>query len=563
MIEHLQFYPSNFERDLNMTIMNKTADRPLVEYVVDSWKSLQIVKGIKFLGYDYTEKMSEIEINKYIVKRQKKGQKNSEKFDYKFIEDDKVGLLTVHLLLSTYETDFSTGKTVRKEKKIKKSMLVPIQDEDGYYYIKGKKYYLIYQMVEKSTYTSANSVILKSLMPFAVRRKTIDCEDMKGNIYTCPYYTVDLFRKDIPVMLLYASQGMDSALQFAIESYSYLVMDFTKTYDETDEKHLYFGISNKLYLKVRKDVFDNFTYIQSVVGGIMEITTQRTTYEKLNDKSVWIKKLSQSNLEKGKNLLMSLQRLMDETTKKILKTDIYNKLDVLRTIRWMTEEFNELRMKDNMDLCNKRLRCNEYVASLLTQEFSNKLNRIMSLGAKATMENFKEIFKFAPDLLIQRMHASGIFRYDETINDMDMFSRFKYTNKGPHSAGAKNKNSIGVNYRGLHPSYIGYIDMTVCGNSDPGTSGTLSPYSDMKSLYFDDSDEPDNYRFEFMKFMKSILKEEGVTGIILDFDSKQDWYNMMNYAREFADNGIKVSGTSREHNYDVVLEKDEAMEEKN
>ena len=70
-----------------MTIMNKTADRPLVEYVVDSWKSLQIVKGIKFLGYDYTEKMSEIEINKYIVKRQKKGQKNSEKFDYKLLEE--------------------------------------------------------------------------------------------------------------------------------------------------------------------------------------------------------------------------------------------------------------------------------------------------------------------------------------------------------------------------------------------------------------------------------------------------------------------------------------------
>lgn len=437
MIEHLQFYPSNFERDLNTTIMDKLADRPLVEYVVDSWKSLQIVEGIKFLGYEYTEKMSEIEINKYIVKRQKKGQKSSEKFDYKFIDDDKVGLLTVHLLLSTYEPDFATGKTVRKEKKIKKSMLVPIQDEDGYYYIKGKKYYLIYQMVEKSTYTSANSVILKSLMPFAVRRKTIDCEDMTGTIYTCPYYTVDLFRKDIPVMLLYASKGMDSALQFAIEAYPYLVMQFTKTYDKEDTKHLYFGISNKLFLKVRKDVFDNFTYIQSVVGGILEITTQRTTYDKLNDTTVWIKKLSQSNLEKGKNLLMSLQRLMDETTKKVLKTDIYNKLDVLTTIRWMTEEFNELRMKDNMDLCNKRLRCNEYVASLLTQEFSKKLNRIMSLGAKATMENFKEIFKFAPDLLIQRMHASGIFRYDETINDMDMFSRFKFTNKGPHSAKIK------------------------------------------------------------------------------------------------------------------------------
>ena len=42
-------------------------------------------------------------------------------------------------------------------------MLIPLQDEEGYFYIKGKKYYLIYQLVEKSTYTSNSSVTLKSL----------------------------------------------------------------------------------------------------------------------------------------------------------------------------------------------------------------------------------------------------------------------------------------------------------------------------------------------------------------------------------------------------------------
>ena len=46
---------------------------------------------------------------------------------------------------------------------MKKSMLIPLQDEEGYFYIKGKKYYLIYQLVEKSTYTSNSSVTLKSL----------------------------------------------------------------------------------------------------------------------------------------------------------------------------------------------------------------------------------------------------------------------------------------------------------------------------------------------------------------------------------------------------------------
>ena len=66
MIKYLKNYASEFERDLNIPLMNKEADRPLVEYVIDSWKSLQILDGIEFLDYEYTEKESDIDINKYI-----------------------------------------------------------------------------------------------------------------------------------------------------------------------------------------------------------------------------------------------------------------------------------------------------------------------------------------------------------------------------------------------------------------------------------------------------------------------------------------------------------------
>ena len=118
---------------------------------------------------------------------------------------------------------------------------------------------------------------------------------------------------------------------------------------------------------------------------------------------------------------------MDETTRKMLKVNAYRKLDVLSTIKYMTENYNDLRAKDNMNLCNKRLRCNEYIASLLTQEFSKRLNRIMSLGNKATIDNYREMFKFSGDILIQKMHSSGILRFCDAINDLDFFSKFKYT----------------------------------------------------------------------------------------------------------------------------------------
>lgn len=142
MIKHLKNYASEFERDLNIPLMNKEADRPLVEYVLDSWKSLQIIDGIEFLDYEYTEKESDIEINKYIYKREK-GKRQNEKYDYKFIDDNRVGLLTVRMKLSAIEKDFKTGESCLREKVIKKSMLIPLQDEHGLYYIKGKRYYLI------------------------------------------------------------------------------------------------------------------------------------------------------------------------------------------------------------------------------------------------------------------------------------------------------------------------------------------------------------------------------------------------------------------------------------
>ena len=83
--------------------------------------------------------------------------------------------------------------------------------------------------------------------------------------------------------------------------------------------------------------------------------------------------------------------------------------------------FNDLRMKDNLSLDNKRLRCNEYIASLLTQEFSKRLNKIITLGSKATMNDFTDMFKFSGELLIQKMHSSGILRFDYLIGQIKTF----------------------------------------------------------------------------------------------------------------------------------------------
>ena len=134
MKKYLKNYVSEFEKELNIPLMKKQDDRPLVDYVLDSWKSLEVLSTIKCVGYEYTEKESEIDVNKYIFKREKK-KKKKERYDYKFINDDRVGRLTVYLEITLLETDPETGKQFLHKYPIKKAILIPLQDENGYFYI--------------------------------------------------------------------------------------------------------------------------------------------------------------------------------------------------------------------------------------------------------------------------------------------------------------------------------------------------------------------------------------------------------------------------------------------
>ena len=331
MKKYLQNYVSDFERDLNIPIMNKEYDEPLVNYVVDTFKSLEVLPTIKITGYDYTEKESEIDVNKYIFKREKR-KKKKERYDYKYVNDTRCGKLTIYAEITLKELD-GEGKRFIHKYPMKKVILIPLKDEKtGEFYIKGKPYYMIYQIVEKSTYTSRDSVVLKSLMPVAVRRGVIeedeammnnltnealkalgkDCVDVVGKEYTLPVYHVLVLRKEVPAILFYLSKGIDYCLNFLGLNN---IITFKNKIDENDkyEDYIYFHISNKCYLRVIRDLFDKYTYIQSVVGGLLQVTTNRTTIESLNDPKIWIKKIANpNNYNKGKDILKFFNRLCDE-----------------------------------------------------------------------------------------------------------------------------------------------------------------------------------------------------------------------------------------------------------
>lgn len=407
-------YPSKFRDALNVNLMTKADDLPLIEYIKDSWKSLEVVPQIHIDHFEYSEHESDIDINKFIFKREKK-KKKKERFDYKYIQDNRIGKLTTFFTVTLKEKD-EEGKEFQHVYSMKKAILVPLQDEDGCYFLKGKKYYSIYQLVEKSTYTSSSCVTLKSLMPVAVKRgiisakslnitnitdeavstDEIDVISMDGKEFNIPFYNIFVFKKEIPLILFYLTLGIEPCLSFLnVENVIEIIPSLPP---ELENGYLYFQMSTKCYIRVIEKIFLKYSFVQSVVGGLLNVTTNRVTIDSLNDTRIWIKKISgTNNYEKGCDILNFFERLLDVTTKRILKIEDYHKKNIYTVLRWMMQEYTDLRLKDNLDLKNKRLRCNELPSALLTQEFSSRLNRIISLGEKATIDNFRELFHFPGD----------------------------------------------------------------------------------------------------------------------------------------------------------------------
>ena len=64
-----------FAEELNRPLMLKEADAPLVEYIKDAYRSLEIAPPIKIMGFEYSESESGVDVNRFIFKREKRKKK--------------------------------------------------------------------------------------------------------------------------------------------------------------------------------------------------------------------------------------------------------------------------------------------------------------------------------------------------------------------------------------------------------------------------------------------------------------------------------------------------------
>ena len=162
------------------------------------------------------------------------------------------------------------------------------------------------------------------------------------------------------------------------------------------------------------------------------------------------------------------------------------------------------------------------------------------------------------------MHVSGVLRFDDVINDMNFFSKFKITSKGPHSLGNHDSNRISMKARGIHPSYLENFDILVCGSSDPGSTALLSPWGRIEGFHFDSTPEEDHFLFEFKQDMDDKEWEQDKISdenkLIITSKTKERYFEVLNNMANINSN-IKVYGTSK-NDPTMILEGEEDVDSK-
>jgi hypothetical protein len=547
MLAYINKLPNKYRENLNKDLMEKNYDKPLEEYIFDAFKGFEILPNIKILGYEWVPDEDKYDVNDHIIRR------NSNKNKIiKNITETRCGVMYLDVEVSGFNKN-----GIKEIHYLKKPIIIPIEDENGYYMIKGKKCYLIYQMVDKMLYPSFGAVTIKSLMPICVKTSKDVFTDLDGNEYIIPTYSIQIFKNAINVLLIYSNMCITKALHFMEVEKFIRIECKDKEYPNLDRIIRFdCGKKSDIIVAVNKKIFEQEIYVKSIVGCLIELFKEtKIEYENIDNWEQWMMIVGGKNtIRRGIYQHIFFNRLLDEVTKKELKINDYDKQDIYHLLRWIIGNYHTLWSKDNLSMVNKRLRCHEMIGSFITAEVSKRINRIVSLGDKATIRDMMNAFRFPEDIFITRLYSSGVLRYAENDSDMDFNMKTKYTAKGPNAIGNKSERRIPIRQRLLHPSMIGTIDLSESSNSDPGRSGSLSPFNSMKSLYFDDSLYENEMHYKISKILDEMPDDEH-DELCIKCNNEEEYNSTLDSLYKAKKDSVRFYGVSNDP-YVIIVEKD-------
>lgn len=393
---------------------------------------------------------------------------------------------------------------------------------DRYYFrIAGNTYSALWQIVDASTYNSStssskkHSVTLKTMfMPIRIYRYVTNHKNSLKDVYTgeevkCTFYTSYIFKKSLPVMkYILAKFGYYGAARF-------LHLDLLNIHYECPPLDADMYVFNRfnVWISVPRAIFDKDQVMQSFVYTIYNCILKNTSYTEIFDVKYWLVSLASefnnNTEEKGISILGSFEFIYDLSTKDTLRLPEELKADVYCVVKWIIGEFNNLKIKDNLNVSIKRIRRAEYIASLYAMKLSTAIYWLSDMGKKADIDSMKKAIATNPMYLINAISSCQLINYRNFVGDLDAMVALKFTYKGISGIGEKN-NSMPNTYRAVNPSHVGKVDLDASSAGDPGASGTLVPRAKIYSNgFFSDFSEPNTWEDKFVETIAAYKSLKG------------------------------------------------------
>lgn len=494
--------------ELDSSLFKRTEEPSIAEFIVNGLKVIESLPYIKFVDWKHITDASKIDIK--LNRRHLKDRKIQKQKDITKIVS--IRDTAQEMLQMTFTIDYEG-----ESRYIKKNLLIPSYIDDYHLLLNGKEVLPQKQIVDTSTYNKKDSVMLKTtLTPIDIYKKDVKepfttTTEKEFKIKT---FILNLFTKEINPLYYYVAKfGVTKTINyFSMKN----IVDITDL--EYDKKiNYYFKINNNLFVEVDKRYFKNSEFIKIFTYMLYDIIPSRAKSEMIDDIEYWTIKLgsiytsnTKNQLNKGENVLISFGRTLDDITASMLRLDKKHLKSTYSLIRWELQNFNDLRKKDNHDLANKRLRCNEVIAFYFIQSMSQRINNLLN-KKKLSIEDIEKIFNFNPNELIRLMLASknSLLKYDPDINNFQLLNALRCSFLGPQGiTGGKNIND---SFRDIYPSHLGRIDLN--GVSHGGNScltGFLTPtcniYQD--GFFSENSIDPDLFSIKMKKLNKVLFDKD-------------------------------------------------------
>lgn len=487
------FNPRLFERNDEDTI--EAIHQVLLSCEKDRYFTLKLLDFRPI--YDYEEIYNTL--REHEERRKKKNSKLENIYDYINIKDTDMILLQVHWLvrhngIEKKEDPTGTIDVKNPESVVEVLIAIPRFVNKYYFKISGNYYSTIYQIVDGSTYnnTTANNsksdvVTFKSMfMSNKIFRQYKSLTDIntKSSINTVEYCSA-IFNTPVNAMYyIFANYGLYGAADF-------FKIDCVNLSEEPVTANDYFCFKkHNLYISVPKYCFNQDPMVQSFVATLYNGINKDATLDNIFDTRYWLHNLGSafknSNIDKGLFVLDSIDGIYDNITKRDLHLPETQKKDIYTILRWLLQEFDKLKAKENIDVRTKRLRIAEYIAHVYAMRLNRGLHRVTDIGKKVTLKKVIQAIYTQPMYLINQLSGvkmSNLIDYKSIVNDNDAPLALKYTYKGISGLGEDGA-AIQKIYRYVDPSHVGILDLDASTNSDPGMSGMLVP---MCKVYEDNS----------------------------------------------------------------------------